>query len=125
MIGRIVGETYKALLQRPPDVIFWIRTPEGKEKVVFTAPIFPDFFIRSSDVQTAEQILRGLGRHDVTPLPLSEATLAEKQDERVAQYNVAEPKRVAEFRRALESPYTCPRCRKFEWKTVCGIHLED
>jgi len=125
MIGRIVGETYLSYLQKPPDVVFWVRTKDGKEKISFTAPIYPDFFVRTRDVPTAEEILTGMGRHDVTPLPLSEATLVEKQDEKVTQYTVSEPKRVAEYRRALESPYKCPRCKKYEWKYVCALHFEE
>src|SRR2546425_7938316 len=125
MIGRICGETYLSYLQKPPDVVFWVRTSEGKEKVTFTAPIYPDFFVRTRDVMIAEDILMGMGRHEVTPLPLTEATLVEKQDEKVAMYNVSESKRVREYRNALESPYKCPKCRKYEWKTVCGLHFED
>lgn len=124
-VGRIVGETYKAYMQRAPDIVLWVRTSTGKEQISFTSPTMPDFFIRTQDVPKATDILRGMGRYEVTPLPLSEATLMEKQDEKVTMFNVTEPKRVAEYRRALESPYSCPTCKKFEYKYVCSEHLEE
>ncbi len=96
--GRIVAESYKLGFNRAPDLIFWVRTEKGRQKVSIPSPY----------------------------LPREEAVIADEQEEAVTKIEVHDPPGVAIHRKALEGKgfnvfeADLPYCRLM--KKVLGIY---
>ena len=102
--GRIVAETYRPAFNRAPDLIFWIRTTNGRVKVSLPSPVLPRYYVRERDFSGVEKVLKEkVGWFKAVQLPRSEAVIADEQDEAVVEINVHDPSSVAIHRKILEA----------------------
>jgi DNA polymerase elongation subunit (family B) len=102
--GRIVGESYKNAFNRSPDLIFWVRTSEGKIKVSLPSPVPPRYYVKNSEYKAIEAVLGGkVGYHLAREVPLTEAVIADEQEEAVVEIRVHDPPAVAIHRKMIEA----------------------
>jgi DNA polymerase elongation subunit (family B) len=101
IFGRLVAEKYKIkTFGHPPELVFKIRTWEGKQEVAIPAPLLPQFFVRIQDLEAVKKAFEGnnIGLVKYYDIPTTEAWTADEH--------------AAVTRLEVNDPHTVSKCRK-------------